>query len=174
MKETKRITLCGVMTALACVLMYIGAVTDIFSLTACIFAAFAVLFIYVEYGLRSGIMVYASISVISLLILPEKLSAVLFTAYVGYYPMLKLKIEKLKSHAARWAVKLLSFNIMLAAAMLIGRLVLLVEYDSFWLEAATAVIANAAFILSDILATRLIFLYINKYRQILRKHGFVK
>ncbi|MCD8055684.1 MAG: hypothetical protein LUE25_03060 [Clostridiales bacterium] len=174
MRNTRRITLCGVITALACALMYIGAATDIFSLTASVISAFAVLFVYIEYGLGTGLMVYAATSIISLLICPEKFAALLFLVYVGYYPILKIRIEKIKNRVLVWAIKLISFNIVLAASLAISKYILLVEYDAFYIEAATIIVANAAFVLADILATRMIYLYIRKYRQILKKSGFVK
>ena len=72
-----------------------------------IVAAFAVMFIYIEYGTKTALSVYAAVSVISLLILPDKFSAAVYVLYAGYYPILKAKFET-KPKGISWTLKLVA------------------------------------------------------------------
>lgn len=87
MKNTKRIAFSGVAAALSVVIMYIAGITDILSLSGVLVAAFMILFIYIEYGTKTALSVYAAVSIISVLILPDKFSAVVYVLFAGYYPL---------------------------------------------------------------------------------------
>ncbi len=172
MKNTKRIAFSGVAAALSVVLMYIADITDILSLSGVIFAAFAILFIYIEYGTKTALSVYAVVSVISILILPDKYSALIYAVFAGYYPVIKTKFER-KPKPLAWTLKLLCFNAVLVLLVLASRYVAAIETEAPVLEAAVFLLANLLFIMSDILAGRLIILYIIKYRPRLHKRGLL-
>lgn len=172
MKNNRRIALSGIMAALAVVIMYFAAVTELLSLSGVIFAAFAIVFIYIEYGTGTALTVYAAVSVISLLILPDKFSALLYAAYAGYYPVLKAKLEEFSPRIS-WILKLVSFNIVLAATILLSRYITAMGTETPVIEAVVFVLGNVVFILADILATRLIVIYLVKIRPQLQRRGLL-
>ncbi len=173
MKSTKRLALCGIISALACAVMYITTVTDIFSLCGTVFAAFAVVFIYIEFGTKTALTVYAAVSVITLLILPDKFPAALFAVYAGYYPILKAVFERMKKPPLSWTLKLLSFNLVLVALIIASKYITAIETDTVAIELTVFALANAVFIMSDLLATRLITIYLFKYRSRLHRRGLL-
>lgn len=172
MKNTKRIAFSGVAAALSVVIMYIAGITDILSLSGVLVAAFMILFIYIEYGTKTALSVYAAVSIISFLILPDKFSAAVYVLFAGYYPIIKTKLEK-KPKFIAWTLKLVCFNAVLIAMMVASRYIASVEAELPVIEAAVFVLANLVFVMSDILAGRLIVLYIIKYRPRLYKRGLL-
>lgn len=172
MKNTKRIAFSGVAAALSVVIMYIAGITDILSLSGVLVAAFMILFIYIEYGTKTALSVYAAVSVISVLILPDKFSAAVYVLFAGYYPIIKTKLER-KPKLIAWTLKLVCFNAVLIAMTVASRYIAYVEAELPIIEAAVFVLANLVFVMSDILAGRLIVLYIIKYRPRLYKRGLL-
>ncbi len=172
MKNTKRIAVSGIAAALSVVLMYFAAVTDLLSLSGMIIAAFAILFIYIEYGTGTALSVYGAVSVISLLILPDKFAAIIYAVYAGYYPILKAKLES-KPKLLSWGLKLGSFNTVLIGLIAVSRFITSIENEAVLIELAVFVLANFVFVLSDRLAGRLTVIYLIKYRPMLKKRGLL-
>lgn len=173
MKSTRRIAVSGVLAALSVVIMYIASVTELLSLCGMLVSVFSVMFIYMEYGAGNAFTVYGVISVISLLIQPDKFTAVLFTVYVGYYPLLKAKLEgKFRRTTAR-ILKLLSFNFVLVLLIALSKYVTAIEAEAPAIEISVFILANISFIMSDLLADRLKRLYLIKYRPRLKARGVI-
>lgn len=172
MKNTKRIATSGIAAALMCAIMYIAAVTEVLSVTGVVFAAFVVIFIYIEYGTKTALTVYAAAAVVSLLILPDKYSALLFAVFAGYYPVLKAKLEGFKMPLA-WCLKMAIFNVVVLCLYLIGKYVLVLEMEAPAVEITVLLLGNAVFVLADLLASKLIILYLVKYRPMLKKRGLI-
>ncbi len=155
-----------------CAIMYIAAVTEVLSVTGVVFAAFIVIFIYIEYGTKTALTVYAAAAVVSLLILPDKYSALLFTAFAGYYPVLKAKLEGMKKPLAR-LLKTVIFNAVVICLYFVGKYVLLLEADVPAVEITLLLLGNAVFVLADLLASKIIIIYLVKYRPMLKKRGLI-
>lgn len=172
MKNSRRIATSGIAAALSVVLMYLAGITEMLSLSGVIIAAFAVMFIYIEYGTKTALSVYAAVSVISLLILPDKFSAAVYVLYAGYYPVLKSKFESRKK-AVSWVLKLGSFNLVLILMLIASRFITAIEADLPAVEITVFVLANVLFVLADVLAGRITVLYIVKYRPRLQKRGLI-
>ena len=82
------IALCGVLAALAVALMFLGG-TVAFAVIACpVLASLVLIPVYCECGWKWGLLWYAAVSALGLLLAPEKEAAILFV-FFGYYPMLK-------------------------------------------------------------------------------------
>lgn len=62
-------------------------------------------------GYLTGVLCYAVTSILSLLIIPGKHAAILFASLFGLYPLLKIRMERLKSRIGAILVKLLFFNV---------------------------------------------------------------
>ena len=172
MKNTKRIATSGITAAISVVVMYLAGITDMLSLSGVIIAAFAVMFIYVEYGTKTALSVYASVAVISFLILPDKFSAATYALYAGYYPILKAKFESCPKTVS-WALKLGSFNLVLILMIVASRFITAVEAEVPAVELAVFVLANVLFVLADVLCGRLAVIYLIKYRPRLKKRGIL-
>ena len=163
-KKTKAISFSGIVTALIIVLLFLAGIIDVLDYTASALAGILVTFILIEFGTSFALSVYFSSAILSLLIIPNKLSALLFVAFCGWYSFVKRYFEKLPK-IIEIVVKFLTFNSILTIIILITKFILLFDNISIFTYVVVFVSANVAFILYDILITRLIWLYINAYRK---------
>ena len=88
----------------------------------------------------------------------------MYVVFLGYYPIIKEKLERLKKPIA-WLLKELVFNAALVALLVISKFLLMPTASVSWLlYAALVVLAEIVFVLYDIALTRLITFYIIKLR----------
>ena len=73
MKKTKKMTICALMSALGVVILYLASLFSTIDLSVSLLAAFIVLIVLWELGLRAALSVYAVTSIISILLLPMTL-----------------------------------------------------------------------------------------------------
>ncbi|MBO4277769.1 MAG: hypothetical protein J5925_05180 [Clostridia bacterium] len=177
MKASRRVALAGVFSALCVVLLFIGSVFDVLDLTTAAFAGFVILVALTELGSGSALAVYAVSSVIAALILPNKGSALFFAVFSGYYPVLKVPLNKIKPKWLSRLARILVFNAALAAsaAALVYLLQIpLAEYgvrtEKAWYIALFVLAANAVFIVYDLALERASVFYVKK----IRNHVFGK
>ena len=103
-KQTKELALSGMMAALGTVIMCLGGIIPI-ALYACPILASAVLLPVREDCRRAyGWCCYATIAGLSLVLCPDKEAALVF-AFLGYYPLVKPGIDRLKRPALRLLTK---------------------------------------------------------------------
>ena len=163
--RTKKIAFSAIVTALAVVFLYAGALFDVLDLSAAALASICVLWIMAEFGTRWALAVYAAASILALLLLPVKLPAVLFAGLLGYYPPLKALYERKLHGILQWAAKLLTLN---AAVFVMILVVRYVAAEALWFEVLLLVTANIVFVIYDIALTRLMRAYVLVWRKRLR------
>lgn len=165
-----RIALCGVLAALAVALMFLGG-TVAFAAIACpVLASLVLIPVYSECGWKWGLVWYAAVAILALLLAPDKESAILFVAF-GYYPMLRKRIGHLHGRVLKWICKLVYVNAVVCAAYALMIFVFHMEAVSAefsgygrWMLAALAVLTNLTFVVYDLLIVRLEIFYCVKLR----------
>ena len=173
MRGTKKLTLSAMLVALGVIFLGIGALLEVLDISMAVIASLCVIIAIIEYGKGTPWMVYAAISVLSFLLIPNKLPSIFFTLFFGFYPILKEKLEKRKP-IVRWIFKELIFNVCLAAIMLIYFLLffqglsLNVPISLPWIIAIAVVLCEGIFILYDIALTRMITFYVIHLRKRLK------
>jgi hypothetical protein len=170
MKKTKKISLCAMLTALGVVALYLGSVFEVMDLSVSCIASLTVLFCSVELGGRYSFAVYAATSILSFILVPNKWIAVYFIMFFGIMPITKKLFEK-TGKVFSWVLKIAAFNVEIFAFYFIAKnLDFFAEGESgLPYLLAMLVIANAAFIMADMLYTLLFRLYCKKYRARIRK-----
>lgn len=115
--DTKRIALAGILAALAVVFMCLGGLIPVATYACPMICCITQLIVLGFCGKRLAWTWYVVVSILSLLLSPDKEAAVVFVA-LGYYPMVKFSIEKYKISLL---LKLLFFNgsVLLAYQVLI-------------------------------------------------------
>ena len=110
--QSRRIALCGVLSALAVVLLSLGAIP--LATFCCPLLAMLCMVPPVEiYGGRFALIFYAAVSILSLLLAPDKEVALLFV-FLGYYPALRPRLNRMiHSRLLRFAVKMVLFVVSL-------------------------------------------------------------
>lgn len=168
--KTKSIAFSGIATSVIIILLFLAGIIEVLDYTACAICSLVVTFILVEFGTSSALGVYIASSILALLILPSKISTVLFIAFCGWYSFVKRYIERIKQ-PFEIILKLLLFNIVLCVIFAITKFVFMIENDSNITLIILLVICNVTFLIYDKLITKLIWLYTNVYR---KKLSFLK
>ncbi|MBO5845388.1 MAG: hypothetical protein J6Q77_01960 [Clostridia bacterium] len=165
-EKTRRIATCAMLSAVGVVVLYLGSLIDVLDISMAVIASFFVIFAVIEYGNAAPWMIYGVTGILSAILLPQKLPAAMYILFCGFYPIIKAKLERLKSRVAQWVIKELVFNVCLVVLMLLSRYLLYLDSDGlFVFEAVFFILANGTFVLYDIALTRLISLYIFKLRK---------
>ena len=167
MKDTKKITLSAMLTALGVVIMLLGAVIEMLDLTVGAIASLIVVFVFVEIGKPYHWLVWLCTSLITALIYPGSALWIEYFLIFGIYPILKAYIEKLPKWSW-WPVKLVYINAvvgMLALAMekLLG--IPFFEDEGVWMRVLFWALLNVAFVMYDIFLRTLLRVYFVKYRE---------
>lgn len=174
MKNTIKITTCGVISALAVGVML---ATNIPVLLYVFPIAAGVLFMVpaIEFGTKWGFLCFGVTAVLSLVLPTEKEATVVFIGILGYYPILKMLIERIGKRVVEYLIKFSVFNVMIVASYAVVVNVLGIDAfsnDKFSLlvtEILFLVAGNVAFLLVDIALTKIIQLYFFKIRKTVRK-----
>ena len=164
----KRLTFCAMLVALGVIFLGIGALIEVLDISMAVIASICVIIPMIEYGKGTPWMVYAAISVLSLLLLPNKFPVALFALFVGFYPILKEKLER-KNTVIRWILKELIFNISLAIIVLLYFFLFFKGTIQVpWMIAVAIILAELVFILYDKAISKLIRIYVMEFRHRLK------
>ncbi len=107
---SKKISFCGIFAALSLLFLYITAVSPSGKLALIAAASYCIGLCVVWCGIKLGILAYVAVSVLSFVLVPNIMVAILFAAFFGCYPVIKVFIEKLKKLWLEWILKLAFFN----------------------------------------------------------------
>ncbi len=163
MKNTKKITLCGMVASLSIVIM----LTSYFPYLTYAIPALAGLFMMVpliECGVSWGVGTYIASSAI-IFITGETEAKLLYVLFLGYYPILKSLIERIKKQAVEWVFKLVCFNAAAVAFYYVSSMLFAVSFDDlgdFGKYGALIFLAicNVVFVIYDIGISRVASYYI--------------
>lgn len=176
--KTKRIALCGLLAALATVVLFLGGLLPFATFTAPALAGIFLLPLALEFGIGSGLMAWFIVGLLGLLIVPDKELGLIFIFLLGYYPMLKSKLDSIHKKALQWLVKMLLFNTAVFAmyslilfVFPIGEIVTEFAGASRFFTIALIAAGNLAFVLYDLALAKIILLYYVRLRPILFGKG---
>ena len=106
MMKSKQMALCGLLTALAVVLMILAGAMGIGTFAGPVLAMAALLPVLEEYGPKAAAITYAAAAILGLLLVPEPELAMVYAAF-GWYPILRPRLDRLlPSRPLRMLVKL--------------------------------------------------------------------
>lgn len=152
------------LSALAIVFLLLGAMIETLDLSAAAMASLAVMVALIELGKGWACGVYAVSALLSVLMFP-RLATVTFAAFLGYYPVLKVYLDRIKPRLLQYVVKLAIFNAFLFLALWLVEGLIGIETDlpegMLW---AMYVMANATFALFDFALALLAPFYIKKIK----------
>ncbi len=108
MKRSKQIALCGMLSALAVVIMLLAYFPYMtYLLPEIAGAVLAVILFEIDGKWATG--AYVATALITIMMC-EKESAVMFVGFFGYYPILKSVLERFSSRVLEYVVKFVLFN----------------------------------------------------------------
>ena len=165
--------LSGILCGLSVVILAASALLPSLSYAIPMIAGALLLVPSIEFGTGTALTSYAAVSIIAMLILPEKEAPLMYAFLFGLYPVIKKYFERIPKRVLEYPAKFLYFNLAGAAAIAIATFVLGIPFDDGtlgkWLIPALLVAGNLAFALYDYTLTLAVTLYIRRLQPQLRK-----
>ena len=109
-RQSWPVALCGMAVAVAVVLLLLGAILPVALFIAPAAGGIFIGAVGVECGRRWAWTAYGAAGLLGLLLVPDKETAFLFVALLGYYPLVKPWFDKLRPAPLRVGAKLLLCN----------------------------------------------------------------
>ena len=156
MKKTRYTTISGMVSALSVVIMLFTNVMPSMMYVIPIITGGIVFAVNEIIGKKWALGVFFVTSFISFILLTDKESALNYTLFFGYYPLLKPVYEKLPK-VLSWVVKLITFNIAIVTIGLIVTFVFKLPFLDEDLGKFTiplfAILFNLVFVMYDVMFT---------------------
>lgn len=109
MMNSRQMALCGLLSALAAVILLLGGAMGIGTFAAPVLAMTALLPVLEECGPRAAGTAYAAVSILALLLVPDRELALVYAGF-GWYPILRPRVARIPSRLVRTAVRLAVCN----------------------------------------------------------------
>ena len=166
--KSKQMALCGLLTALAVVVMILAGAIGIGTFAGPVLAMAVLLPVLEEYGPKAAAAAYAAAAILALLLVPEPELALVFAAF-GWYPILRPRIARIPSRFLRLVLKI---GICTAVILVLyGVLLRFLGLTADLMDAAPLfnlvllVLGNVTFLLLDLALERLSALWRRKLRK---------
>ncbi len=166
------------LAAIGTVVLLLGSLFQIIDLSMAALASFVCIIAVIELGTGYAWIIYAVVGVLSVILRPSSFAPWVYVAFLGYYPIIKEKFEKL-GKVISWILKIATFNVAFSACIAIVYLVMfryignVFEFFNLMLGFPGAgklvatglyLFVNFVFIIYDVALTRVISMYIFKLR----------
>lgn len=176
MKQSRRVAIGGLITALSIVLMFATGIFPFSTFALPALAGILLIPLCLDMGLKWGALVYAAVSILALLLTPDREAAFFYLGLFGHYPILKGLIESRCPKKIKWVAKFIVFHLSLGLCLLLTVLIFGLEYLTVEYGlmggagvAVLLIVGNAAFLLYDICLTRVISAYLRFVRPRFKK-----
>lgn len=165
-----RISLTAMFAAMSLLFLYLSSIIPVLSITFYFLSSVFVMGLLLEDEARLAFMMFAVVSLLSLLLMPftKSLPYILF---FGHYGIAKYFIENfIKDKIVRYVLKLLYFNVAVFLIYLLARAFFEQDILSSGLPIwAIIIIAEVAFVVYDFIYTKATGYYFNSIRRLLIK-----
>lgn len=172
-KKSYALALCAVISALSLVMLLLTGLIPVGTYAFPCIAGALLAVIVIEVGYAGALSVYVSVSLLSFLLVTDKEAVLYYTAFLGFYPVLKGLVERIRLYFVQCILKLLAFNACMIVAFFVSIHLLSVPKETFelfgvYLPWAFLIIGNFVFLIYDVCLTRIINEYVNKWRNKLK------
>lgn len=165
-KSSTRVAVGGVFSGI-CLLLMILTIIPFSTFAMPIMAGAVLVPVLIENGPKTALLVYISVSVLSVFIVPDKEAAVMFLSFFGYYPIIKGKLEKIGNNVLGYIIKLAVYNFSVSSVFYIGYKIFGLEalYDSLGglSKLASGIIMFASFNLMFVVYDKALSRVMDKY-----------
>ncbi len=177
MKNSGRLALTGIMTALALVFLFLSSVIPPTTVALAAAAGLCGIPVVVEIGRAKALLHYVAVSVLAFLLIPAVGGSILYVATFGHYTIFKAWVEsKNLSRGLEWGIKLGLLSVVLTVGFVLLARVPLAEIFAFE-KGTTFLTMTATFLLSVVVLVVLFMVYdrcmtglVSLYHHRLRPH----
>ena len=167
MKDAKKIALAGIFTALAVVFLFVGSLFQTLDLSAAALGSIIILIALIEIGKGWAIGVYVSVSLLSMLLIPNKTAALIFMLFSGFYPIIKAPLNRIKPIWFSYLVRITVFNAFLTALVYFSKQFFGIEEDFIGFGVIIYALCNITFLVYDFALERIAVTYISRIKPML-------
>ncbi len=160
---TKKLAFAAVMAGLSVVLLWLGSLS-VLDLSSVVVCALLTMVLVVEAGARYAWLTTAVTTVLGLLLLPDKLLAVIYLFLGGMYPILKAWLEKYP-YWLSWVFKISTMDTMLLLTIAASKLLFTTGEPFFDFTWVVILAGSVFFVIYDLALSTFVTLYINKLRR---------
>ena len=171
MKRSQQVALCGMVAALCTLMLFMTGLFPFSTYAMPAMAGLLMVTVAVETGYSWAFTLYAAVSLLSLILTPDKEAMLMFIAFFGHYPITKALIERIKFKPLCWLLKLVCFNACVVAAYLVIILLfrmpdVLTDFGDFGKYSVYILLGlgNVLFIVYDFALTQITRAYIFWFR----------
>lgn len=166
--NTRKLAFGGIFAALVVIILLIESLVPTSKLSLYVVSSFFTAILIMEFGIGTGWVFYVATSILTVIVIPDKLGVVPYLFFFGLYGNIKYHIEKIRSLVPEYILKLVFFNACLAAAWFIARELLLENMDiklPWWV---LLIGLEVVFVIYDYVYTLFIRYYNTRLKKILR------
>ena len=171
MKKTSKIALSAVFAALSVALMALISLIPNLELALPAISGLFVAVIVIEVDKKWALGVWAAVSLLSLIVVPNKEAAIIYAVFFGYYPVLKSVLESKTPRAVEYIIKVLTFAgvMTLSYFLMVKFMGIDPDLPDFLGKWAIASLGIITFLLYDYALSKLITFYCLRLSSKLRK-----
>ncbi len=151
------------LSALGVLILLLGSVITVLDLTMVGISSLLIFFAVIEIGGAYPYLIWLVTGVLSLLLLPDKFSALLYLLFGGVYPIFKAMFERLH-YIVAWVLKLSFFNSVLLLLIALCNNVFMLPETGLGFTLPVFAVCNLAFVLYDYFIAVMVRYYMDKLR----------
>lgn len=170
-RKSTQIALGGVFSSLCLAVMFMTGLIPFGTYAFPALAGVMLAVVVVENGSKVALMVYVSVSLLSLFVVPDVEATMMFIMLFGYYPVLKKQIERLRSKPLQYLLKWCVFVVTALAVYyamiyLFGVPDMAQEFGEWGKYGAQLFLlaGSAVFLVYDYTITRYMWIYLYRFR----------
>lgn len=166
--NTRKLAFGGVFAALVVVILLVESLVPTSKLSLYVLSSFFSAVLIMEFGIGTGWAFYIATSLLTFLVIPDKLGVVPYLLFFGLYGNIKYHIEKIRNLLPEYILKYLFFNVCLAAAWFTAKELFIGNIDiklPWWV---LLIGLEVVFALYDYVYTLFIRYYNTRLKRILR------
>ena len=174
LNKSSKTALGGIVAAVSTVLMFLTSVIPTLTYAIPAAAGLLLLIMVIEIDKKWATVVYIAVSILSILLVADKEAAVMYTAFFGYYPIIKQPLEKTLKPIICWIVKLVIFNFAVISSYLLLIYVFNLSMDDFgdFTKVTLTLVYlafNVVFVIYDMALSKMTDAYLSRWQKHFRK-----
>lgn len=174
MKLSKKVAFGGMIMGLSIVLLFLTGVFPFATMALPGIAGALLVVLVIELGKKEALAVYVGVSLLAFFVVPDREAVLYYVVFLGYYPIVKSKLEQFHSRITEFVCKTILFCVVVIS----GAVLLIFVFDLVQLDVtpmllvAGFLILLVVFYIYDLAISQIIQLYLKRFRPVLKKHFF--
>jgi len=164
-KRTFRLTFSALICALSVALLWLSSFFPTLSLTIVAISGILMIAVLIECGYKHAVLCFAAASLLSLLLVSDKVNVLFYIFILGSYPIVKSVLEKIRNIKLSYFVKLVYCNLLLLVLYFTftGVVMEFIPVTAFVVP-VLLVGGSVFFLIYDLALTKLVLFYLQRVR----------